>query len=94
MALVLCTLHLSCLIIHVAGLCYPRNGFKCCHVFFFKSSRFIAEALPERAVIPQELSASEPKVIQCVASKTVDHGIHATTRLERRTAALQFVPLL
>ena len=45
---------------HVAVLCYPRNGFKCYHVFFFKSSRFIAEALPERAVIPQELSASEP----------------------------------
>ena len=68
MALVLRTLHLSCLLSHVAGPCYPRNGFKCYHVFFFKSSRFIAEALPERAVIPQELSASEPKVLQCVAS--------------------------
>ena len=33
MALVLCTLHLSCLLSHVAGLCYPRNGFKCYHVF-------------------------------------------------------------
>ena len=55
---------------------------------YLKSTRCTAGALPERAVISQELPESEPQILQHLAPQAVDYGVHATARLDGRVAPL------